>query len=186
MTIIDPELQAFLQAQDISADDLFDASGMRRSDYQIEMKRLGKLFAIGVSACERKHRLRTRAGHCAQCNTARIAFIRRHGNPGKVYVAVSTTGGILTKIGCGELAFTRVDQLNYYAYGGRTDWRIVHNVVAQHAGQVEFEAHRVLRRDYKAEGTYYKNGAERTCYELFNCHFEMAIKAVNDALRLIG
>jgi hypothetical protein len=93
------EQLAFLESQFVPLSRTFDASGMTRREYQDEMKSLDLIVAYGVSACKaRGHTLRTRAGHCCQCNTAALAFLLRFEDRGEVYVASSAKQG-LTKIG---------------------------------------------------------------------------------------
>ena len=65
----------FLRDQKLPLSFLFDASGMRKVDYEAVMKRDEKFFAFGVTPCSKGgHSLRTRSGHCIQCDTAKIAY----------------------------------------------------------------------------------------------------------------
>jgi hypothetical protein len=89
---LDREQIEFLKKHKISDAELFDASGLKRQQYQVIMEQENKKFAFGVDPCSNGHALRTRAGHCIQCNTARIAFERRHSATGQVYIAGSLKG----------------------------------------------------------------------------------------------
>src|SRR5678815_3361408 len=89
----------FLLLQRVPPSQVFDATGMRKSDYAAAMKAGGFNFAFGTVPCGRAgHTLRTRAGHCIQCDTSKVAYQMRHHLPGYVYLAGSHGTGLL-KIG---------------------------------------------------------------------------------------
>ena len=89
---------AFIQRMQLDSYSLFDASGLRARDWKLQMKELGKLVAFGVTPCSAGgHSLRTRAGHCLQCNTANLSFLKRMSDRGEVYVAWSS-GAKIAKI----------------------------------------------------------------------------------------
>lgn len=159
---------------------LFDATGMRAKDYKLQMSALGKWVAIGVTPCEKAgHTLRTSAGHCAECRPANFGFHRRYDAPGEVYVARSKRGWI-TKVGSAKDAAQRIRNLNIYEYGGVSDWKIEFSTACSRAGHVEFAVHRVLSK-HIVSGTYFKDGRNIECRELFNCNISLAIKAVRMA-----
>ena len=118
MSKLTKEQSAFLAKHNTPISSVFDASGMGKSDYRAAMKELGKTVAIGVTPCKKgNHTMRTRSGHCIQCNPASIAFQKRHLMDGFVYVA------------------------------GASDWECLFWVKTKNAGKVEFDAHeRVDRR----------------------------------------
>lgn len=179
MAELTPDQLAFLRSQAIPLSLLFDASGMRKPDYQAAMKEAGKSFAYGVTACARGgHTLRTRAGHCIQCNTANIAYALRHEAPAYVYIAGSFQGRLLKIGSSGDLPVRR-DLLNSYRYGGQRDWQMLAWAHTSSAGRVEFRAHDRLAR-FRVSGEYFQGGKRRRCYELFRCDFSHAI----DALRI--
>jgi hypothetical protein len=63
---------------------------MKTWEWKQQMKGLGKLVAFGVYPCAAKgHTLRTRAGHCIQCNTANLSYLKRMNESADVYVAWS-------------------------------------------------------------------------------------------------
>ena len=69
----------FLHHYGIREDETFDASGMSKSEYSAQMRGLGAKIAYGTTPCNAYgHSLRTRAGHCAQCDPRRIVFLNRH------------------------------------------------------------------------------------------------------------
>lgn len=176
--------KSFLKRHEIPLGRLYDATGMRKVDYQREMTDLGKLVAIGVTPCaEAGHTMRTRAGHCAECRPAGLAFLRRFDAPGEVYVAKSIQCRII-KVGSATDASERLRNLNAYRYGGASDWKIEFYEACRTAGRVEFAAHRILSK-YTVSGTYFKDGRDIECQEIFNCSISLAIKAVRTAMTTI-
>lgn len=172
----------FLEAQSIPLSRVFDASGMSRSAYQAAMRELDMVVAIGVSPCkEAGHTLRTRAGHCAQCNTHALAFLLRHDAFGEVYVAVSTKGG-LVKIGTAKGAQGRMATLNGFGYGGVSDWKLYSQYACDKAGRVEFLAQSTLN-EHRTSRSYVKTGIPVDCQELFSCSASAAAEAIQAALK---
>lgn len=183
--IISPDQLQFLQAQSIPLSRVFDASGMLRTTYQAAMRELEMFVAVGVTPCKTSgHTIRTSAGHCAQCNTAALAFLRRHHESGDVYVAVSAQIG-LVKIGTAQSAQARITTLNGFGYGGATDWTIHFQEFCDNAGRVEFIAQNTLAK-YRTYRTYIKTGNTVSCQELFDCHASAATTAVKSALKKVA
>jgi len=175
---------AFIERMQLDSYSLFDASGLRARDWKVQMKELGKLVAFGVTPCSAGgHSLRTRAGHCLQCNTANLSFLKRMSDSGEVYVAWSTSSKI-AKIGLSQNSYSRLESLNKFRYGGVSDWEMKLIYECENAGEVEFEVHRQLSV-YAKTGISYMNGnVERFCTEIFKCKLKLAIdtleKVVND------
>jgi hypothetical protein len=181
MAELTPEQRTFLAARGIPLSCLFDASGMSKPDYQRAMKEAGKSFAYGVTPCIKGgHRLRTRAGHCIQCDHSKIAYMLRHDAPSTIYIAGSVRGRLL-KVGCSNDVQVRRQLLNSYWYGGQFDWQILATAQTPSAGRVEFEVHARLAR-FHVSGEYVQGGKRRVCYELFRCDFEDAADAVRATL----
>lgn len=181
MAHLSPEQLLFLRVHGIPLSSMFDATGMRTSDYQRAMKEEGKSFAYGVTPCNKAlHRLRTRAGHCIQCDHAKIAYMLRHDAKSTIYIAGSARGRII-KVGCSNDVHVRRQLLNSYSYGGQFDWRILATATTARAGRVECDAHARLWR-FHAHGEYVQGGKRRTCYELFQCDFDDAAEAVRASL----
>ena len=89
----------FLTKHNISPKDVFKAKGMTRNIWRREMKKLDMRFAYGVTPCKKMgHTLRSRAGHCIQCDPDKIAFTNRYFEEGYVYVSISSKKNFL-KIG---------------------------------------------------------------------------------------
>lgn len=160
---------------------LFDASGMKKLDYQQRMKADGLNFAFGVTPCGAMgHTLRTRAGHCIQCDHAKIAYMMRHEARGFVYIAGSHSGRLL-KIGTSSDVADRRAKLNEYCYGGQADWQILATASCSAAGKVEGVAQSKLAK-FSVGGSYMRAGRAQHCYELFRCPFDIARDAVRSSL----
>ena len=165
---------AFIQRMQLDSYSLFDASGLRARDWKLQMKELGKLVAFGVTPCSAGgHSLRTRAGHCLQCNTANLSFLKRMSDRGEVYVAWSS-GAKLAKIGLSQNSYSRLESLNYFKYGGVSDWEMKLIYECDNAGTVEFEAHRQLSAFAKNGISYMNGNVERFCTEIFKCKLKQA------------
>lgn len=181
MASLSIEQLSFLRGQRIPLSSVFDASGMSRAQYQVAMKAEGKSFAYGVPACAKgQHSLRTRAGHCIQCDHSKIAFMLRHDTRAYVYIAASHEGRLI-KIGSSVDVRDRQEKLRQYEYGGQKDWQILAIANTPAAGRIEFEAHTKLAKSW-APGEYKRAGKTQQCYELFKCSFSEARDAVREAL----
>jgi hypothetical protein len=177
MAELTSEQRAFLAAHAIPLSAVFDASGMRRPDYQATMKGLGKSFAFGVTPCNRAmHTLRTRAGHCIQCDTSKIAYMLRYDATAFIYIAGSANGQLI-KVGSSGDVHERRGILNGFRYGGQSDWQMLAFANCPSAGRVEFAVHAELS-PFQVPGRYTQGGKERSCYELFRCDFADARDAV--------
>lgn len=172
----DEQLHFFLRHQ-IPLSQVFDASGYRTSEYKSIMRELGMMVAIGVSPCARGgHTIRTRAGHCAQCGTHNLAFLRRFDDAGYVYVAYSKHLK-LVKIGTTSNPTARLTTLNYFGYGGTHDWDMLFNNYYPKAGRIEFLIQQNLST-YRVWNEYVKQGEPVRCQELFRCTPKIAIAAI--------
>jgi hypothetical protein len=181
MTELTDEQRAFLNTHGIPLSAMFDASGMRTAAYQRAMKEADKSFAYGVTPCIKAgHRLRTRAGHCIQCDHSKIAYMLRYDGPANVYIGGSKRSEVL-KIGSSGLVSERCMLLNSYRYGGHADWKMLAWAFTPAAGRVEFDIHNRLGR-YSTSGEYVQGGVRRSCYELFRCNFTDALDALRASL----
>lgn len=171
----------FLRGQNIPLSSLFDATGIKKTDYQLAMKAEGKSFAYGVTPCNAAgHTLRTRAGHCIQCDHAKIAYMLRHDARAYIYIAASATGRLI-KIGSSIDIADRRDKLNRYQYGGQNDWQVLATANSPAVGRAELQAHAKLAR-WSVLGEYVRAGKKQRCYELFRCNFSDARDALISAL----
>lgn len=181
MTVITDEQLAFLDQHRIPLSRVFDAKGMKRAEYQEAMRALDLVIAVGTSACKAAgHRMRTRAGHCAQCEPAAIAFRLRNDDPAFVYIAAPLSGSII-KVGSSQNPAQRIQTLNAFAYGGYRDWRLHFSEQCDRAGFIEFNAHRMMK-PYSIPGFYKRGAVQVTCLELFSCGLSDAIAIVKNAL----
>ena len=90
---------SFLNENKIPLSSVFDATGLSRSKYSPIMEKLEKWIAIGVTPCKKSgHTMRTKLGHCIQCNLLSNSFLLRHINVGEIYIAGTKSGHFL-KIG---------------------------------------------------------------------------------------
>jgi hypothetical protein len=108
--------------------------------------------------------LRTRSGHCAQCDTRTLAYQGRHHSPGYVYIAGSLSAKLL-KIGTAIDIEQRKSNLRHQAYGGIHDWEMLFYAKVDNGGKVEGDALRLLR-SFKITRTYEKDGSLQDASEL--------------------
>ena len=80
------------------------------------------------------HTIRTRAGHCAQCDTSRIAYMLRNDNPAYIYVGYSASCQ-LHKIGSSTFPLSRMKTPNGLGYANTSDWKLIHKVKVNRAGE---------------------------------------------------
>jgi ABC-type branched-subunit amino acid transport system ATPase component len=73
----EPEERAFLVSQKIKPDQVLDARGLTKDQWTRRANAEELLFIYGTPCEAKGHILRTRSGHCIQCDTRKIAFIRR-------------------------------------------------------------------------------------------------------------
>lgn len=181
MTKLTNQQIEFLGHHGIPLDRAFDATGMRTKDYKEAMRQQELWVAFGVSPCkEAGHTLRSRAGHCIQCDPAKITYIKKHVLGGLIYVAWSESKG-LVKVGVTNSTQKRIGLLKSEMYGGASDWKLVRAWESDRAGKVETETHRALEA-YATSGYYLKNGVLTEGSELFKCSAQHAVKTVSKIL----
>lgn len=167
----------FLKINRIPLSAIYDASGLGRTEYSLVMKELGKWVAIGVTPCKKHgHTMRTRKGHCMQCNPLAHVFLKRHIDSGEVYIAGSKKGGFL-KIGTTNNHKNREVTLNSYGYGGVNDWQMIIAFKSENAGLVEHEAQKIIY-DFAHPTKYEKNERIIDCLEIFRCRYSRAKNSV--------
>lgn len=170
-----------LSRHDIPATSVFDARGMKPRHYKPIMDEEEKLFVINASQCFRcGPSIKTKAGHCIECRPANVAYIKRHYSAAWVYIAGSRKGGFL-KLGSSSLPQTRLSLLNQRGYGKVADWRLLSYIKCENAGHIEFEMHRDLA-SYAVSRSYWREGNEVQCREIFSCPFTLARDALRRAL----
>ena|ERR1700674_3915 len=176
MAEMKPEEIKFFQRHGIPISEVFDATGKRRKDYQEEMRLQKKNFAFGVNPCGKGHTVKTRAGHCPQCDTARIAFQRRHEKEAYVYIAGSLGGKVL-KIGFSEDPERRVRDFNAQGYGLGGRWTLLFYVRCERAGAMEHEIRKKLKK-YVVPTVYDKGSVEVFTQEQVSCGYIFAREAI--------
>jgi hypothetical protein len=167
----------FIDSQKISLSMLFDSSGLSKNERLRAMDALGKNFYYGGASCKSEgHTLRTKSGHCIQCDTSKIAYQLRDSASGYVYLAFSPNSKLI-KIGYSKFhpqdrgAFLRNE-----AYGNIKDWDIKKISHAEKdAGKKEFLIHSALAK-FQKPIVYEKNrGVFVECREIFDCELNHAI-----------
>ena len=160
------EQRLFLSRNKISMSAIFDATGMSRSQYQEAMKRDEKFFAIGVTPCNKEgHTIRARNGHCIQCTSKEIAFLRRYYKNGFVYISASLLKKLI-KVGFSTDPDGRELTLNSFSYGGADDWTVIAQLKSENAGRIEFDVHERLSI-FSSPQTYFHEGINKRCLEVF-------------------
>lgn len=167
---------AFLRRHRISPDDVHDGRDQSKAAWQWEARRKGTTLVLGSPCRAEGHRLRTRAGHCVQCDPKKITFQRRYRMRGAVYIAGSASIGLI-KIGTAEDVFQREAMLQRHRYGGATDWEVLASAQVEEGGRVEHETLTRLGR-HRTYRTYEKDGAEQVGGELLRCPFSRALNAL--------
>jgi len=181
MTKLTKDQLYFLRSQNIEF--VFDAAGMSKKHYSQEMRDRGLLVAIGVIPCAKSgHTMRTRAGHCAQCKTENLGFLRRYEESNYIYVASSKQGNCI-KVGMPKDTYAREETLNKSGYGGVCDWVIQYKIFCESAGRVEQRIHDVLSRHH-VQRSYVKLGFTVDCQELFDCCVADAVAAIESAIKI--
>lgn len=179
MNLSDSELR-FLGRHGFSPDDVLDARGLSVRDRKRLAEANGKSVLLG-SPCEAGgHRLRTKYGHCLECNPQGIAHIRRHSVESSVYVAYSRSLGI-SKIGISSQSQRREETLNAQGYAGARDWETLLRIDTTEAGRVEARAQSALNT-FRVYVEYTKGDQHQTAREAFRCTPKAAVDAVIDAL----
>lgn len=172
---------SFLSLHGFSAADVFDGRPLSSGNERGRLaKKAAKLFVLrDPSRSKCGHRLTTRKGHCIQCDTAKIAYAKRHDEPAFVYIAGSLgLRGI--KIGVTQDIEQRLANLNSQAYAGLKDWEMLFYVFFFRAGAVETTAQEKLSGSSISRTTF-KDGRNQETKEVFNCSFQEAYQAVAKA-----
>lgn len=169
---------AFLYRVGLSADDVMDVRGRSSAYWKPRMREEDKVIALGTRCRSKGHRLRTRAGHCAQCDTSKIAYVRRHSQTLYVYIAGSLTGRVI-KVGCTGDCERRMEKLKWDNYGGFGDWVLLACVKVKDAGEIESKV-RSRFGHRRASGTYVKDYVEQYAIEMLRCSFDEVFAALED------
>jgi hypothetical protein len=181
MTDLTPEQRGFFRDQKIPLSLVFNGSGMSKAMRESLMDSLDLKFYYGGAPCQKSgHTLRSKAGHCIQCDTSKIAYQMRSSQSGYVYLAYSQKGSC-AKIGStGNGPKERVEYLASLGYAGYSDWQLMTSRhIPAKAGMVEFHIHELLA-EFQRPVSYKKQGVTVNSREVFFCSLEKA-RAVFDA-----
>jgi hypothetical protein len=171
----------FLQKHGIALTDVYDARGQSMEAWRKRAKDEDKRFIVGTACAKGGHRLRTRSGHCIQCNPANITFQKRHGKAGCVYIAGSLKLRLIKVGGSTSLAF-REDRLSEESYGGADDWRLLKRERAPEYGKLEQRVHALLK-PWAVEASYAKGAHAQHAREVYACGFSQAARALEQAMK---
>jgi hypothetical protein len=162
----------FLASQGLSADDVFDARRLPQAYWFKRIDETNKTVALGSKCRSAGHRLRSRRGHCVQCDTSKLGYQARYRADQYVYIAGSRSAKLI-KIGtCSDLD-QRERQVRAERYGSEGDWRFIFHMEVSRAGEIENLAQSRLSR-YCLIRPYWKNGSMRDSIELLQCSFSRA------------
>lgn len=170
----------FLKHHGMTAEDVFDWRGLRAVERGKKLKAAGKLLALGLPCAKYGHRLRTRAGHCAQCDPAKIAYQSRKNTRAVLYAAFSESL-MGFKVGISENPVRRIGDLNRESYGGVSDWDMFMAREINDAGKSEAAIHRTLF-EFRRVGRYRKGDHEQDTREIFCCASACVIKAFQTSI----
>jgi hypothetical protein len=176
---------SFLSRHGYSEEDVYDGRYQSKERRAAAAKEAGKHLVlagvIGRGDCRTQgHRLRTRAGHCIQCNPINIAFQRREDTPGYVYIAGSLSGRVI-KIGTTGDLNQRENQMRAEGYGGSKDWIVLFSLYVSKGGEFERAASSRVRGN-RVYRSYFKDGIEQGAVELHQCSFSEALRAMTEHL----
>jgi hypothetical protein len=185
MATLTNEQLAFLRDQGISLSQVFDASGLRAKERISKMDAIEAPFYYGGALCQAKgHSLRTKPGHCIQCDTSKIAYQLRNAAAGHIYLAYSQSRQY-AKVGYTKTnPDERIAFLRRENYGNATDWQLKQSVlVSRDAGRREFEVHAKLEAHRKPVVYEKYEHVLVECREIFACPLSVASEAFCEALR---
>lgn len=155
---------------------MFDARDYSQATWFRLIKEAGKTVALGSPCRKAGHRLRSRKGHCVQCDTKILAFAGRYDPKQYLYVAGSLRARLI-KIGVCKDLRQRIRQICAERHGDARDWEVIYAVEIERAGEIEG---RVLTRldCFTIHSQYWKNGSLQKSIELRRCSISQALEAM--------
>lgn len=175
MSDLSSEQIYFLYTQGIPISKAFNAENLGKNEYNKIMEEDDMMVAYNVTPCKSKgHTLRTKYGHCVQCNTQSIAFISRYSQEGVVYLAYSSKLS-LCKVGTCKDINNRLRTLNSHGYGGANDWIIFDSFPTENAARIELNIQNAVEA-YKCDVFYKRTGKTIKCQEIYKCQPEVLLK----------
>jgi hypothetical protein len=178
--LLSREELAFLKSQNLTADDVYDGRDQFASTWKARARALNRTLVLGAPCQKAGHRLRTRSGHCAQCDTSKISYQRRYHSPGYIYIAGSRSAQLI-KIGTAIDIDQRLRNLRNQEYGGIQDWVMLFTAQVKNAGEIEQNALRRLKH-CQVIRTYDKDGLSQDAAELLRTSFSNTFRAIQAAI----
>lgn len=169
----------FLEVHGLTESDVFDWRGLGSRERRDAIKRAGKTLALGTE-CSQGHRLRTRSGHCVQCDPSKLSYQAQKTRRAVLYVGWSSNLKLF-KVGVSDTPTRRIDALRREAYGGAADWSLFMALELRDAGKSETAMHRHLASSQHAS-TYQKGAHQQASREVFKCPPEQVIDAFRRAV----
>lgn len=176
---------AFLKQQGLGPEDVLDGRFLSQEARRKKAKVAGKEIVIGSACSKGGHRLRTRYGHCVQCDTSKIAFLKRYNTKAYVYIAGSKEKKFI-KIGQTNEISDREKTLNFSsgdneAYARANDWCILLHFHTDESGRIEQETKQVLE-NFSSPQPYIRGGKQKNADEIYTCSFKQAEEALKKVL----
>ena len=162
--MLTPEETTFLRTQGLADSDVYDGRYQSAARWKAGVRAEGQTLVLGAHCEKAGHRLRTRSGHCAQCNPANISYQNRYHSVGYVYIAGSLHRKLL-KVGTASDIRQRLTNLKQQSYGGIQDWEMLFYAKVKFGGRVEQKALATLNR-YSVSLNYNKDGRDQEATEL--------------------
>ena len=170
--------RVFLENIGYDSTSVFDGRYMTAKDAKARAKQEGCDLMLGSPCAKAGHRIRTRHGHCLQCDTSKLAHFTRYSQDGYVYIARSKSHKLI-KIGvCSDIS-RRETSLNGYA--NANDWEMCLYFWAKSCGRIEQKIQNELSK-YSTLISYSKHGRPQEAKEVFTCSFVQAYDALNKTL----
>jgi len=171
----------FLKTQGLTTADVYDGRGQSSTTWKAGVRAAAKTVVLGTPCSSKGHRLRTRSGHCAQCDTAKLSYQKRHNSAGYVYIAGSKSAKLLKVGTCVDIEQRRRNLRNQI-YGGIGDWEMLFTAKVDAGGKIEGD---ILTRlsTHKVVRMYAKDGKQQEAAEMLKTSFSVALSAVQMALK---
>jgi hypothetical protein len=166
----------FLARYGLRPDDVYDARGLPQDHWKRAAKLENKTVALGNRCRASRHRLRTRGGHCAQCDPKKLAFQARYSADQYVYIAGSLKAGLI-KVGTCSNLDQREKQIRSEKYGSAGDWIFIFTVEMHNAGEIEDRTRARLSK-YAVVRPYWKDGFRQAATELLKCSFSRVMSTL--------
>lgn len=171
----------FLRNQGLTAVDVYDGRGQSSASWKAGVRSAGKTVVLGTPCTSKGHRLRTRSGHCAQCDTAKLSYQKRHNTEGYIYIAGSKAAKLLKVGTCVDIEQRRRNLRNQM-YGGISDWEMLFTAKVDAGGKVEGDALARLSK-HKVVRMYEKDGKKQEAAEMLKASFSAVLAAVQETLK---